>query len=226
MHTGRPCRSRTRHGRPCRSAARGSGYCAIHEPGADISFLGGEQTAGQRQYHQRRRSAAESRLALVAVLYEAGAPRSQIAQAVGRPETTINFDCWQLRKEGRIGYRYKRIDINHETAQEVQELWKRGATGPELAARFGWSETHMRSVIYRLRQEGYDLPRRAIGRGELRALIAAQEDDSRREELGFARSSEKGHWADKSIDAPLTADGFTILDTLGAEDENFAELAA
>jgi hypothetical protein len=36
--------------------------------------------------------------------------------------------------------------------------------------------------------------------------------------------SERGHWADKSIDAPLTADGFTILDTLGDEDEALAEL--
>lgn len=226
MHTGRPCRAQSRHGRACRSAARASGFCAIHEPGADTSYLGGEQTEGQRRYHRRRRSAANSRLALVAVLYEAGAPRSQIAEVVGRPETTVNFDCWQLRKEGRIGRRYERICIGSETAKEIEALWRKGATGTELAARFNWSETHLRSVIYRLRQDGYDLPRRAIGQGELRALIAAQEDEQRGEKLGFTRSSEKGHWADRSFDAPISDSGLTLLGVLGAEDENFAELAA
>lgn len=55
---------------------------------------------------------------------------------------------------------------------------------------------------------------------ELAALI-----DSQREELqlGSLSKFEKGHW-DKSLDAPVTADGFTILDTLGAEDESLQEL--
>jgi hypothetical protein len=56
---------------------------------------------------------------------------------------------------------------------------------------------------------------------ELAALIETQEDELKR---GDWIDSEKGHWADKSIDAPLTADGFTILDTLGDEDEALAEL--
>jgi biotin operon repressor len=56
---------------------------------------------------------------------------------------------------------------------------------------------------------------------ELAALIESQGDELKR---GDWVDSEKGHWADKSIDAPLTADGFTILDTLGDEDEALAEL--
>ena len=58
---------------------------------------------------------------------------------------------------------------------------------------------------------------------ELAALIESQKDELQR---GEWIDSERGHWADKSLDAPLTEDGFTILDTLGVEDENFAELAA
>ncbi|HXD26454.1 MAG TPA: hypothetical protein VN609_11015 [Propionibacteriaceae bacterium] len=56
---------------------------------------------------------------------------------------------------------------------------------------------------------------------ELVALIESQQDELKR---GDWIDSEKGHWADKSIDAPLTADGFTILDTLGESDEAFDEL--
>lgn len=56
---------------------------------------------------------------------------------------------------------------------------------------------------------------------ELAALIEAQEAEEQR---GEWTDSEKGHWADKSIDAPLTADGFTILDTLGDEDEALSDL--
>ena len=44
--------------------------------------------------------------------------------------------------------------------------------------------------------------------------------------MGARALRDTKHWTAASIDAPLTADGFTILDTLGAEDENFAELAA
>ncbi len=56
---------------------------------------------------------------------------------------------------------------------------------------------------------------------EIQVLIEAQEEEARSR---FA--SESGHSGDRSLDAPITEDGFTILDTLGAEDENFAELAA
>lgn len=56
---------------------------------------------------------------------------------------------------------------------------------------------------------------------ELAALIESQKEELQR---GDWIDSEKGHWADKSIDAPLTEDGFTILDTLGEEDEVLAEL--
>lgn len=55
---------------------------------------------------------------------------------------------------------------------------------------------------------------------ELAALIDSQRDEM---QLGSLAKVEKGHW-NKSIDAPLTADGFTILDTLGAEDDSLAEL--
>jgi len=56
---------------------------------------------------------------------------------------------------------------------------------------------------------------------ELAAAIESQQDELGR---GEWVDSEKGHWADRSIDAPLTADGFTILDTLGDEDEALEEL--
>jgi biotin operon repressor len=56
---------------------------------------------------------------------------------------------------------------------------------------------------------------------ELAKLIEDQQDELQR---GDWVDSEKGHWADKSIDVPLTADGFTILDTLGDEDEALQEL--
>gem|GEM_PF-4844958 len=55
---------------------------------------------------------------------------------------------------------------------------------------------------------------------ELAALI-----DSQREEmqLGSLTKVEKGHW-NRSLDAPITASGLTILDTLGDEDEALQEL--
>jgi len=56
---------------------------------------------------------------------------------------------------------------------------------------------------------------------ELAALIESQRDELKR---GDWIDSEKGHWADKSIDAPLTEDGFTILDTLADQDDVLAEM--
>lgn len=57
---------------------------------------------------------------------------------------------------------------------------------------------------------------------ELAALIESQADELQR---GDYAEFEKGHRLHRSLDAPLSADsGFTILDTLGDEDEALAEL--
>lgn len=56
---------------------------------------------------------------------------------------------------------------------------------------------------------------------ELAALIEAQEAEV---SAGDWVKSESGHFMDASLDAPITEDGFTILDTLGDEDEQLADL--
>jgi Fe2+ or Zn2+ uptake regulation protein len=57
---------------------------------------------------------------------------------------------------------------------------------------------------------------------ELATLIESQQDELTR---GIYTDSEKGHWADKSLNMPLAdEDGFTLLDVMGAEDENLADL--
>lgn len=56
---------------------------------------------------------------------------------------------------------------------------------------------------------------------EIQALVEAQAQEERGEWV----ESERGHWFDRSLDAPLTDSGdFTILDTLGDEDEALQEL--
>jgi DNA-binding MarR family transcriptional regulator/lambda repressor-like predicted transcriptional regulator len=55
---------------------------------------------------------------------------------------------------------------------------------------------------------------------EIQVLIEEQE----REEQMIYDQREIGHWADKSIDAPLAEDGFTILDTLADQDDVLAEM--
>jgi transposase len=226
LHTGEPCQASTRFGRPCRTAARTSGFCWIHEPGRISPTRRARQTDGQRSYHERRRSSALMHRETVALLYEAGVSRSEIAQTIGRSFQTVEAHCASLRKEGRIGRRYKPIQVSERTALEIQELWNRNRlTASELAARFGWSLLRTHSVIYRLRADGVRLERRAIGRGELYALISQQQSEVREEErFGPSATFEKGHWKCRSIDAPLTADGFTILDTLADQDDVLAEM--
>jgi hypothetical protein len=104
---------------------------------------------------------------------------------------------------------------------EIAHLWRDGATGREIASRFGWTELRTRSVIFRLRARGFDLPGRLDLKRELAALVEAQ-----RLELALRNRAlrDPQHWIARSIDAPLTADGFTILDTLGSEDEDLSEL--
>jgi hypothetical protein len=172
--------------------------------------------------YQARRAAKRSELVQrIADLYEMGVPRAEICCLVGRAAQTVEGHCIRLRKEGRISRRYEPIEIDDEMARAIARLWREGATGGEIASRFGWTELRTRSVIFRLRIRGFDLPGRFEAKKELEALIEAQRRELASRNRAFR---DPQHWTARSIDAPLTADGFTILDTLGDEDEALQEL--
>jgi hypothetical protein len=210
----------TKAGRACRLPARRTGLCAMHEEGRTPQRTRYPRTAAQLRYDQRRRASVEDQ---VIPLYELGVPLNEIAALTGRTRSTVNWHLWKFRKRGRVGWRCRPIEIDDEAGSEIASLWRKGHTGGEIGRRFGWTELRTRSVIVRLRARGFNLPGRQELKAELTALIEAQRLEQR---MGARALRDPRHWTAASIDRPLTADGFTILDTLGAEDENFAEMAA
>lgn len=225
MHNSQPCKAKTKRGRPCRLPVGRGGYCAIHRPGRNPWHPWVHpQTVGQRNYHERRAAAAENRRTTIAAFFGAGAPRKEIAEIMGLSVLAVNAHLVRLRKEGRVANRCEPIDLTDRQAREIKGLWGAGQSAAEIGTRFGWSELRARSAISLLRRRGYDLPQRLSAKAELAALERAQRIEDR---SGSRSLRDPQHWTAPSLDAALTDDGsLTILDTLGAEDENFAELAA
>lgn len=223
MHTGRPCRAKTKRGRPCRSAAGDSGYCAVHMPGFRPfrPSKPGPRTYGQRSYDARRAARKALLADQIAALYEGGTPRREIARIIERSTATVEWHCIRLRREARIGRRYEPISLANETAHDVARLWRDGHSVREIGSWFAWTETRTRSVIFRLRAMGLDLPKRGEREAELAALVKAQHMELAMRERA---TRDPQHWIAASLDAPLTEDGFTILDTLADQDDVLAEM--
>jgi transposase len=199
-----------RKGQAVIAALRRAGYKLDRRKGCMVELSTDERRAVVRAYKKRKAQPVDRmrpRTQMILRLLEAAKRPVTVTEiaaflwAAGEQVTTkgLNANLYYMAKIGVIG----RAETGHQQWFERGIRWfiPLGAEQPKENLTLADAERET----------------------ELAALIEAQEDELKR---GDWTDSEKGHWADKSIDAPLTADGFTILDTLGSEDENFAELAA
>lgn len=149
-------------------------------------------------------------------LSQAQRPVLRLLRAVRRPLSIREIACF-LREAG--------IDVSD--VQVKARLYRLRERGLVANAKNSGNSLHQRHRLWfvpvrslQVNDDSLTLAD-AAQEIELARLIEGQEKDLN---PGHVMQAENGHFYDKSIDAPLTEDGFTILDTLADQDDVLAEM--
>ena len=190
------CKAITNAGKPCRSRASADGFCGGHSPEARKKITG------------RRPRPLPVPLADLIKRYENGETAKEIADEIGWVEETL---VHRLKRAGvqmrRRGARFEHSSNRYSwlSTDQIVAMWDQGLSWQEITRQLGIS----RATMYKRLHE-------VIGSPEEWRL--------RKQEQEAALGDRVKATPARSIDAPLTEDGFTILDTLADQDDVLSEM--